>query len=209
MGVSRRQADKFVEDKRVLVNDVLPELGSPVNEGDMVKVDGEEVSISDYTYLVFHKPTGYVCSRNRQGDNPTIYELLPDKYQKLKIAGRLDKDSSGLVLFTDDGNFADQMMHPRYEKSKQYEVELDHSLSAQDMKNIREGIELDDGVSRLEISNEGTSFTVIMREGRNRQIRRTFSSLRYEVEKLHRTKLGPLELGDLGPKQYNLIPKPS
>lgn len=152
-------------------------------------------------YLAMNKPAGYVCSRRRQGESPTIYELLPKKYQELKTVGRLDKDSSGLILLTNDGDFAFQMTHPKFTKTKVYEVELDKALEPLHQQLIADfGIEIGDGVSRLgleRLDDSRKSWRVTMAEGRNRQIRRTFGALGYTVTALHRTDFGRYRLDGL------------
>ncbi len=154
-----------------------------------------------------NKPVGYVCSRKQQGNVPTIYSLLPKKYQGLKTVGRLDKNSSGLILFTNDGDFAYQMTHPKFVKYKTYHVELNRDLEPLHQQMISDfGIKLPDGVSKLSLSkldeNSRKKFQVEMSEGRNRQIRRTFEALGYEVKKLHRISFGKYNLNDLKPGEF-------
>ncbi|HAC55868.1 TPA: ribosomal large subunit pseudouridine synthase B, partial [Candidatus Saccharibacteria bacterium] len=151
------------------------------------------------TYLLLNKPVGYVCSRRRQGDTPTIYELLNPDQQRLKAVGRLDRDSSGILLLTDDGDFAHQMTHPSFAKRKVYEIKLDRDLEPLHQQMINDyGVTLEDGQSKLQLErlseDERWSWRVVMSEGRNRQIRRTFAALGYTVTRLHRTAFGPYTL---------------
>jgi len=161
-----------------------------------------------YKYLAFHKPVGYVSSRRAQGQAPTIYEILPEKYHHLKPVGRLDKDSSGIILLTNDGDFAERMTHPKYEKEKLYEVELDHDLTPLHQQMIADfGVDLPDGKSKMGLARrdegygdgkgERREWSVTLKEGRNRQIRRTFGALGYTVVGLHRVKFGVYELAEL------------
>lgn len=143
---------------------------------------------------MLNKPVGYVVSRDGQG-SPTVYELLPKELQNLKPIGRLDKNSSGLLLLTNDGRLAQELTHPSYHKVKIYEVRLNKNLAPLHRQMISEiGIHLSDGPSKLglERMNESSdkSWRITMHEGRNRQIRRTFESLGYAVAKLHRTTFG-------------------
>lgn len=194
-GTSRRQADDLIAQGRVTVNGAPAIIGARVNQNDNVHIDGHPV-IPDtaFLYIALNKPTGYVCSRKRQGDNPTIYKLLPKEYHSLKPVGRLDRNSSGLILLTNDGNFALQMTHPSYHKVKQYDVTIDKPLEPLHQQMISDfGVNLDDGKSQLileRISDDRTTWKVTMTEGRNRQIRRTFAALGYTVTKLHRTHFG-------------------
>lgn len=205
-GLSRRTADQAIAEGRVSVNGKLASHGTDINHSDSVIFDNKPVNLTaQRTTIILNKPAGYVCSRNGQG-SPTIYNLLPDDLQQLKSVGRLDKDSSGLLLLTDDGELANHLTHPRYGKEKTYEVELDRPLAADDRTQVEQGVKLEDGPSKLQINglNE-KSFTVIMSEGRNRQIRRTFKALGYTVTGLHRTAFGPYRLGQLAPKEYEQV----
>ena len=199
-GLSRRAADKAIQEGRVVVNSDSVSLGDEVIESDTVALDGKIIKIeSETTTIMLNKPFGYVCSRDGQGSQ-TIYDLLPEKYHKLKPVGRLDKDSSGLILLTNDGEFANQLMHPRYSKTKVYRVMLDKTLSPLHQQMISDhGIELSDGNSKLGLQklDNDQEWQVTMSEGRNRQIRRTFEALGYNVTKLHRTQFGNYSLGDL------------
>lgn len=213
LGVSRREADNLIDRGAVTINGTLATLGARLGEGDTVTVDGKPLGTStDFVYIAFHKPTNYVCSRKQQGDSPTIYDLIPKQYHTLKPVGRLDRDSSGLILLTNDGDFAYQMTHPKFQKVKIYNAELDHDLAPLHQQMISDhGISLEDGTSQLQLQRlsdtERRSWQVTMSEGRNRQIRRTFGSLGYTVVKLHRTNFGPYVLGDLEPGKLEIIQK--
>lgn len=204
MGISRREADDKIAAGLVLVNDKKVALGARVFESDKVCFDGKMVKFeNDFIYLALNKPVGYVCSRKAQGNSETIYKILPKKYSKLKTVGRLDKDSSGLILLTNDGDFAFNMTHPKFYKEKVYHVILDHDLEPLHQQEIADfGIKLNDGISRFlvirdEKFDDRKHFIVKLAEGRNRQIRRTFGALGYTVVGLHRTQFGKYELNDL------------
>lgn len=261
IGVSRREADQLIATGKVTLGDRLATLGDRVNPDNLDKTqevcyNGKVIPFNtDYLYIAFNKPIGYVCSRRAQGSAPTLYDLLPIEYRKLKTVGRLDKDSSGLILLTNDGDFAYQMTHPKFRKTKVYEVELDKPLQPLHQQMISDyGVMLDDGLSkftvmRLEdktspsngvqnatardtapavrgnrpLGSEQPSvdepvertprktafhhpaYQVILTEGRNRQIRRTFAALGYTVTKLHRTEFGKYKLGNLAFGKYDII----
>lgn len=212
LGLSRREADTIIASGRATVAGETAVLGGRVEAGQPVTVDGALVTEkSGFTYLAFHKPIGYVSSRKQQGDAPTLYSLLPKEYHHLKPVGRLDKDSSGLLLLTDDGEFAFQMTHPRFYKVKNYTVSLHRALEPLHQQMISDyGVQLEDGPSKLSLerqNDERTTWTVTMHEGRNRQIRRTFDALGYHVTKLHRTSFGPYILGDLKSGSYEAVPR--
>lgn len=207
LGLSRRQADDAIASGKVTVDGSPAILGARIDKNSNVCYNGKIVPFAvGYIYLGMNKPVGYVCSRKRQGEFPTIYELLPEKYRSLKTVGRLDKDSSGLILLTNDGDFAFRMTHPSFAKNKIYEVELDHALEPLHQQEIADfGIEIGDGVSKLGLERLDDSrkrWRVLMNEGRNRQIRRTFGALGHTVTKLHRTAFGPYQLEDLGEGKF-------
>lgn len=203
LGISRREADDLISAKKVLVNGEVAEIGRRIKPDDKVDVNGKPIQTNkSFTYIMLNKPAGYVCSKKQQGDNPTIYAILPEKYKSLKTVGRLDKDSSGLILLTDDGDFTHQMTHPSFVKTKIYHVSLNLELQPLHQQMISDfGVMLEDGKSQLGLTrlsdDNRLGWEVTMHEGRNRQIRRTFSALGYEVVKLHRLNFGVYSLGDL------------
>ena len=213
LGVSRREADNLIAEGRVLIDAKIATLGARISDTTEVQVDNKFITNDTSTaYIAFHKPAGYVCSRKAQGDAPTIYELLPEELCALKPVGRLDKDSSGIILLTNDGDFAYQMTHPKFYKQKSYEVQLSSELTPLHQQMINDyGVTLEDGPSRLSLERlsdtDRTSWTVRMHEGRNRQIRRTFASLGYNVTRLHRTEFGRYTLGSLAPGQHETVEK--
>ncbi len=211
LGVSRREADELIADGRVAVDGTVAAIGGRISDTSQVTVDDKVVTgNAQRRYVAFHKPVGYVCSRKAQDDNPTIYELLPADMRALKPVGRLDKDSSGLLLLSNDGDFALQMTHPRFAKRKRYEVTLDRALEPLHHQMIADhGIELPDGTSRLQLErrreDSGSEWIVTMHEGRNRQIRRTFAALGYTVTALHRVEFGPYQLAGLAAGEYRAV----
>lgn len=207
--LSRRGADKAISDGRVIVNQKIADLGTQVADTDVIFLDDKKIepAKTEIKTIILNKPVGYVCSRNGQGSQ-TIYELLPSEFANLNPVGRLDKDSSGLLLLTNDGDLANLLTHPSYGKVKVYEIILDKPLAPLHQQMISDhGIMLDDGNSKLVLEKLDTdkSFKVTMREGRNRQIRRTFASLGYEVKTLHRTTFGDYRLQQLSTGKYELV----
>lgn len=211
LGISRREADNLIDQQKVMINNKIATLGARFSESDKIIIDGKELKGKvEYQYLALNKPTGYVCSRKQQGENPTIYELLPEKYHNLKPVGRLDRNSSGIVLLTNDGDFAYQMTHPSFFKTKIYNIRLENNLSPLHQQMISDyGVTLEDGPSKLQLEKmnetDRKSWIITMHEGRNRQIRRTFGSLGYTVSKLHRTNFGNYALGDIKPGGYIVV----
>lgn len=212
LGLSRREADDLIAAGQVTVNGQPAVTGARVDKNDKVCYNEKIVPfLVDFSYVALHKPVGYVCSRKKQGEAETIYALMPEKWQALKTVGRLDKDSSGLILLTNDGDFTFKMTHPSFSKVKVYEVELDRALAPLHQQMIGDfGVELADGRSKLGLSRldeSRTRWRVEMSEGRNRQIRRTFEAVGYAVTKLHRIQFGPYELGELKAGEWQEVPK--
>lgn len=218
LGVSRRQADDLISAGKIIVDGKAAFLGVRIDKNGKVCYNGKIIPFEvNFSYIAMNKPAGYVCSRKRQNDTPTIYELLPKKYQSLKTVGRLDKDSSGIILLTNDGDFSFSMTHPSFVKEKIYEVELDRPLEPLHQQMIADlGIDLPDGRSKLGLNrliNDPNSpdyskkWEVHMSEGRNRQIRRTFEAVGYRVVKLHRVAFGKYKLAGLKPGEFTRIQK--
>lgn len=207
-GLSRRAADAAIAAGEVLVNGHTPTIGQDIAPTDTLTWKGKAVQAQAFVTIMFNKPAGYVCSRNGQGSD-TIYDLLPPIYHALKPVGRLDKYSSGLLLLTNDGNLADQLTHPRYAKTKVYQVRINRPLEPLHQQMIHDvGIHLSDGPSKLQLeklSDDRINWTIRMQEGRNRQIRRTFEALGYTVRTLHRSHFGKYELGNLESGKYTEV----
>jgi len=215
-GMGRRAADREIESGRVLVNGNLASLGQTVSDADKITFGGHQLEVAKLltqqaaTVIAFNKPTGYVVSRHGQG-NKTIYDLLPVQYRNLKPIGRLDKNSSGLLLLTDDGYLAQELTHPSKQKIKVYEITLDKPLQPLHHQMISDhGIQLEDGSSQLHLErlqkDNNRRWRVVMHEGRNRQIRRTFQSLGYKVIRLHRTQFGAYDLANLKTGEFRIKP---
>ena len=216
LGISRRQADELIASGKIFINEHGATLGARFVPSDNIKLGDKIISTTpeEKVYMLFNKPRNYVCSRKKQGENETIYAILPKEFKALKPVGRLDKDSSGLLLLTNDGDFAFQMTHPKYYKDKQYDVGLNVPLEPLHQQMIADfGIDLPDGKSQLGLEREDDSrknWKVVMSEGRNRQIRRTFNALGYEVVSLHSFAFGGYNLPpDLEPGQFRQIKKTS
>lgn len=209
-GLSRRAADLAVQRGRVKVDGVVASATTPVEESSTVELDGKRLEMPTTSQtILLNKPAGYVVSRDGQGSK-TIYELLPIDLHHLKPVGRLDKDSSGLLLLTNDGELAHQLTHPSFQKKKLYKVTLDKPLQPLHRQMISAiGLQLVDGPSQfgLERIEEGddTKWRVTMREGRNRQIRRTFAALDYLVIGLHRTHFGQFTLDQTASGKWRTV----
>lgn len=209
-GLSRRAADNAISSGRVTVNGMVTALGQTVQDGDHVTLDKQTITpaVKSRT-LLLNKPIGYVCSRDGQGSK-TVYDLLPTDLHDCKPVGRLDKNSSGLLLMTTDGQLAYELTHPKFQKTKVYKIALSKPLEPLHHQMIVDhGIMLSDGLSQLGLErinqSDNSNWKVNMHEGRNRQIRRTFEALGYNVVKLHRTQFGSYVLGNLTLGTYSTL----
>lgn len=204
-GVSRRKADGLVEDGRVLINGSVANIGQQVKESDSVSLDGVDLQRKNIKTIIFNKPIGYVCSRVGQGGDKTIYDLLPHDFSNLNPVGRLDKDSSGLMILSNDGDLINKLSHPSFGKWKRYYIETNPKLTDEILEILNQGVDLEDGKSTLKIERSGSGYTVLMQEGRNRQIRRTIERVGSIVTNLHRQAIGETEIGTLAEGEWEEI----
>lgn len=203
---SRRKCEEYVISGRVSVNGkVETNLAFDVSEKDVVKVDGNVVSLpEDYTYLMMHKPKGYLTTVSDDRDRKTVMELLPNEYKNLMPVGRLDYNSEGLLLFTNDGNVAQKLMRPNKKIVKTYSVKVEGEVSKEDAEEMMKGVELIDGtkfkecnIVIKEIKDRKTKLEVQIHEGKNREIRKIFDKFGYNVIFLKRVSIGNIKLGGL------------
>ena len=199
---SRRKGEELIKEGRVKVNGNIISLGDKASENDKITVDGKEVSSSKRVYLMFNKPVGCVTALNDKHFK-TVMDYI-DVEERVFPIGRLDRHTSGLLLLTNDGDFANRIMHPRYEIKKTYLVRLDKKVAKDDIKKIEAGILLEDGKTsqtKLFVVNEAL-VEIKIHEGKNRIVRRIFEELGYKVVQLKRIKIGKLDLGKLPVKKY-------
>jgi 23S rRNA pseudouridine2605 synthase len=209
---SRREAEKWIQEGRVTVNGaVVSKLGSQADMGkDKIKVDGKLIGRPALTYLLFHKPAGIITSLHDPEGRPHLGEWLETLGKKGRLfpVGRLDFNSSGLLLLTNDGELAQKLTHPRYGVSKVYRVKVHTLPSERELERLRKGIRLEDGWTApvrarvVEVLKKKAWIELELHEGRKREVRRMFETLGYFVEKLERIRMGPLRLGSLAPGQY-------
>jgi 23S rRNA pseudouridine2605 synthase len=201
---SRRKAEELIVAKRVKVNGRIAILGSKVQEGDEVLLDGKRVEVmtEKITYML-NKPTGYVTTAEDELGRPTVLELVPGA-PGLHPVGRLDMDSEGLLLLTNDGDLTLRLTHPRYEHEKEYRVWLKEGQpDAGALSVLERGLELDDGPAKAvmaKLSQGGC--IIVLKEGRKRQVKRMMAAVGYTVTRLVRTRMARLKLGDLPTGQY-------
>lgn len=218
---SRRGIEAWIEAGRVTVNGAPVTLGARVQPGDRIAIDGRTVDRTvapqDHERIVlgYHKPLGEVTTRRDPQGRPTVFEHLPPPTAgRWVVVGRLDVNTSGLLLFTNDGTLAHRLMHPSSEVEREYLVRLRGHPTSDVLDRLREGVPLEDGWGRFdEITAEGASdghawFRVVLREGRNREVRRLWAAVGYEVSRLTRLRYGPVRLPeDLRPGQARRLPE--
>lgn len=197
---SRRHCDELISAGRVTINGrVCTDFSAQPAETDHVKVDGKMVRGERRLDIILHKPAGFVSTRSDPNARDTIFDLLPPHLPRLFNIGRLDTQTEGLLVLTNDGDLAQRLTHPRYKIEKEYEVTLDRPWDPALAPKLISGLMLDGQRARMEkvYTIKPTRVRVILRQGINRQIRRMFYELGYEVKKLVRTRVGRLRLGDL------------
>ena len=213
---SRRKAEEMIRDGRVTINGATAVLGDKVVPGkDIVMLDGEKVSAKvleeERIYLMLHKPRGFITTMHDDRDRKDVTMLLEDVPQRVYPIGRLDKDSEGLLLFTNDGAFANKMMHPSGHVPKTYRVTVRPRVKESQLVELAAGVEIE-GVRTLPATVRVLSeepdrsvLEIILKEGRNRQIRKMCEQVGLEVARLKRTAIGPIKLGMLQPGEYRML----
>ncbi|HEX8274713.1 MAG TPA: pseudouridine synthase [Longimicrobiaceae bacterium] len=212
---SRRGAEELIAEGRVWVNgEPVTAPGTKVTPGlDTVEVDGEPISSAVETmWVALHKPKGYVTTRHDPYGRKTIYELLPAKLHHLFHVGRLDRDSEGILLLTNDGPGANRFLHPRFGVTKEYLVDVDGRPTSEEMRRLVGGVELEDGVARAEsaerlhqVDLDVWRIRVVLREGKKREVRRMLDAVGHPVRRLIRRRFGPVELGELPSGKWRVL----
>jgi len=202
---SRTEAERLIASGRVRVNGaIVRDAERWIDlERDRISVDGKALSKKKRLYLVLYKPTGYVTTRVDPDGRPTVYDLLQEVKQWIFPVGRLDQDTSGLLLLTNDAQFAERITNPEFKVPKTYLVKVVPRLSDEQLDQLRNGIVLKDGptrpaqVTRIRDSGNHTFFEITIREGRNRQVRRMVEALEGKTLKLVRVAIGPIRIASL------------
>jgi 23S rRNA pseudouridine2605 synthase len=196
---SRRRAERIIAQRRVTVGgDVVTDPARDVGDGDEVRVDGAPVGVEAREVWAVNKPAGVVSTAREPGSRPAVVTLVESE-ARLYPVGRLDAGSTGLLLLTNDGELANRLTHPRYEVPKAYRVELARPPADADLRRLANGVELEDGTTApAEVERIGErEIEIVLREGRNRQVRRMAEAVGNRVLGLRRVRFGPIELGDL------------
>ncbi|HLY94874.1 MAG TPA: pseudouridine synthase [Gaiellaceae bacterium] len=200
---SRRGADELIKAGRVRVNGEPGQLNTFVGSTDRVEVDGREVFPQQLTYLLLHKPAGVVTTARDPGGRPTVVELVPREPRVVPV-GRLDADTTGALLLTNDGPLAHRLAHPRYGIEKVYEAEVEGDPDERTLRALAAGVDLDDGrTAPARVRRLGRSrIELVLHEGRNRQVKRMLEAVGHPVVRLHRSAYAGLTLKGLAPGEY-------
>ena len=210
---SRRKAEEAIKYKEVTVNGELAELGQRVDVDDEVKINGERLGLAKKRiYIKLNKPEGYVCSNRRFRGEKNIFDLV-DVKDRLFAVGRLDKNSRGLVLLTNDGELTQKLTHPKFEHKKIYEIEVEGKINENNIKNVinnfKNGIDVGDNDGVVKVKEikflDKNKFKIILTEGKKRQIRRMFKEIGFNVKDLARIGIGNLTIGNLKKGEWKYL----
>lgn len=200
---SRRDAEVLITEGKIKINDkVITELGTKVEHGDVVKFNNKVIKPQNYAYILLNKPKDYITTMDDPENRKTVMQLINGATEsRIYPVGRLDRNTTGLLLFTNDGDLSQKLTHPSYQIKKIYQVELDKPLTAFHFEQIANGIKLEDGEVKVDeiaiLSSDKRSIGVQIHVGKNRIVRRIFEHFEYEVVKLDRTMYGPLTKKEL------------
>lgn len=224
---SRRKAEELIKKKKVKVNGEIAILGKKVDGSDEIKVNNKKIELAkEKIYIILNKPVGYTCTNRKFKNEKNVFDLVNPPHtppergvkERLFVVGRLDKNSRGLVLLTNDGECANKLTHPKFEHEKEYEVKVKSNPSAGKagklkvdsiVKSFKTGVDIGKGdgvVKAKEAEYLGKNkFRIILIQGKKRQIRRMFNKIGYSIEDLERTRIGEISLGDLKSGKYKAI----
>ena len=211
---SRRKAEELMLEERVSVNDeVITELGFKVKRGDVICVDGKQVQRENKVYYIMYKPRSVLCSVSDDRGRTCIVDLIESE-ERIFPVGRLDYDTTGLIILTNDGEFANAIAHPRKHIPKKYELTAKGILNKEQIRALESGVVLDDGhktlpakvwITNKNMERQWTQLELTITEGRNRQVKRMLLAVGSEVKKLHRAQIGPITIKDMKPGEYRLM----
>tara|TARA_R110002111_G_scaffold258083_1_gene326839 strand:+ start:75558 stop:76970 length:1413 start_codon:yes stop_codon:yes gene_type:complete len=210
---SRRHCEDYIETGRVTVDgEVITELGAKINpETQVISVDGERVRLQARRYYLLNKPSGFLCTNNDPSGRRRVVDLFPEEGQRLFTVGRLDENSEGLILVTNDGALAQRLAHPRYRVARTYHVQVVGNPTREKLEELRKGIRFKEGLFRvsglkpLRKQGKSTFLELTLHEGQNREIRRMMARIGHKVIQLIRVRFGPLNLGKLKSGEYKRL----
>lgn len=211
---SRRKAETLITSGKVQVNgETVTQLGVKVSNKDLITIEGKALEKANKAYYLLYKPKGYICSLSDEHNRPCVVDLLEGVQERVYPVGRLDYDSTGALILSNDGEFANMIMHPRSHLMKSYEVTIKGLIGGEQLHQLEKGVYLD-GVKTLpckikvtnrDMEHQTTMLTIRIHEGKNRQVRRMFESVGFEVKRLHRYEIGILDLRGMKPGEFRRI----
>ena len=199
---SRRKVEKLIIEGVVTVNGQVAELGQKASRFDDIRVKGEKIILQRKVYYLLNKPEGYLCTLHDPFNRPKVTDLVPQEPRVFPV-GRLDADTTGALLITNDGQLSNHLLHPRYHVEKTYLVKVSGRVKPEDIRKLEKGIMLEDGMTlpaKAEVKKSTRDWTLVsltITEGRKRQVKRMMKALGYPVLALHRERFGPLDVDDL------------
>lgn len=211
---SRRKAEQLIVDGKVMVNgEIVTELGTKVKKSDLIIVDGKAIENENKVYYLLYKPKGMICSASDELGRPCVVDLFEDIEERIYPVGRLDYDSTGLLLMTNDGDFANLIMHPSSHLEKIYDITVKGIVSGETLHKLEKGIYLDGTktlpckikVTNKNMEHKNTRMLIRLVEGKNRQVRRMFESVGHNLMRLHRVSIGCVNLKGLAPGEYRIL----
>lgn len=210
---SRRKCEQLIEEGRVKLNGAVAEIGMNVSDGDVVTLDGKRVRVNNERVMIaFYKPKNVICSNAEEEDRKKVTDFFMDLPYRLYTVGRLDYDSEGLILVTNDGDAANRLMHPRYGLSKTYNVLCSGRFTDAEIHTLASGVMLEDGMTAparvkllRETDNGNTELSITIHEGRNRQVRRMVAAVGHDTLRLVRVSIGKLTISGLKSGQWRFL----
>ena len=209
---SRRKADEYIEAGKVCVNgEIVSELGFMVSTKDKITIENKIIKPETLTYIRYYKPAGYITTMDDEKGRKTIYDILPEEVQNLKPVGRLDKDSTGLLILTNDGDFINDLAHPSIKVPKVYRVTAQGKLNLNDLEIMAKGIEIEkDKIAYadsriIDFEGKNTVLEIVLYQGLNRQIRKMLDYIGHPVISLKRLSMGPIDLQGLKKGQFKYL----
>ncbi len=209
---SRRKADEYIEAGKVRVNgEIVSELGFMVSTKDKITIENKIIKPETLTYIRYYKPAGYITTMDDEKGRKTIYDILPEEVQNLKPVGRLDKDSTGLLILTNDGDFINDLAHPSIKVPKVYRVTAQGKLNLNDIEIMAKGIEIEkDKIAYadsriIDFEGRNTVLEIVLYQGLNRQIRKMLDYIGHPVISLKRLSMGPIDLQGLKKGQFKYL----
>lgn len=211
---SRRKAEDLIRQGRVKVNgEVISELGFKVKKGDLIMVDDKALEGENKVYYLFYKPKGCICSLSDELDRPTVIDYFSEVPERIYPVGRLDYDTTGVLIMSNDGEFANLLMHPSSHLEKVYEVSVDGLVTGDTLHKLETGVYLEGAktmpckirVTGKDTEHKTTMLTIKLVEGKNRQVKKMFETMGHRVKRLHRIQIGFIDLKGLKPGRYRRL----